>query len=418
MSTVAAPISSELLGRFRNGDERALELLFREQYDSLTELATDEAGEAIVAPHVLEDAFADAWEARDRIATPEGLESFLRDAVHQHAKRQRSRRAAIHRLHQHERHTNHASATPSSVDDAWARLHSLLHPAVADPSQSARLRAAVARHDTAAHMKTIAKGRPWGTIILVAVLALAVMGGGGLWLRNASQAIRVERVFVGTDVRDLSTNSGERARITLMDGTKTDLAADTKLVVPNAFARVRAVKLANGGAASFVVAPGLDIPFRVLAGNAKVTATGTTLDVSLLPAPGTVVVRVREGSAEVAVGEKTQVVSAGQAIAVGPDSTIAPASATLVEESLGWLDDKLVVAGRPVRTVLPLLDRWFRIRVNVGDSAALARVATLRVGLDDPRSAVDSLEASAAVRLEWEGKTLVLRDGAAPATKK
>ena len=418
MSSVVAPIAPELLNRFRSGDERALELIFREHFDTLSELATEESGEAVVAHHILEDAFADAWEARDRIENPDGLDAFLRDAVHQHATRQRSRRAAIHRLHDHERHTAHAAVAPSTVDEAWTRLHSLLHPVVVDPSQSARLRAAVARHDTAAHMKHIAHGRPWGTIILVAVIALAVMGGGGVWLRNASQVVRVERVFLGTDVRILSTNSGERARITLMDGTKTDLAADTRLVVPNAFSRVRAVKIGNGGAASFIVAPGLDVPFRVLAGNAKVTATGTTLDVSLLPDPSTVVVRVREGSAEVAVGEKTRTVTAGESVAIGADSAIVPASPTLLDESLGWLDDRFVVVGRPVGTVIPLLDRWYRIRVTVGDSAALSRLATLHVGLDDPRAAVDSLQASAAVRLEWEGKALVLRGGTAVPAKR
>ena len=417
MSSAVAPIAPELVSRFRSGDEHALELIFREQFDALSELATEESGEAVLAPHILEDSFADAWEARDRIDTPDGLEAFLRDAVHQRAKRQRSRRAAIHRLHEHERHSSHAAAAPSTADEAWSRLHALLHPAVVDPSQSARIRAAVARHDTATHMKKIARGRPWGTIILVAVIALAVMGGGGIWLRNASQVVRVERVFVGTDVRELSTNAGERARITLMDGTKTDLAADTKLVVPNAFSRVRAVKIGNGGAASFVVAPGLEIPFRVLAGNAKVTATGTTLDVSLLPTASTVVVRVREGSAEIAVGEKTQIVKAGEAVAVGADGAIVPASPTLLDESLGWLDDHFAVAGRPVSTVLPLLDRWYRIRVTVGDSAALSHLATLRVGLDDPRAAVDALQASAGVRLEWEGKALVLRDGATTGKK-
>lgn len=410
MSATIVPIAADVLDRFRAGDEQALEQLFREQFAPLGELAAEEAGEAVVAPRILEDAFADAWETRARFANPEALEGFLRQAVHQRALRQRSRRAAIHRLHEHERSTSHSATEPESVDEAWARLRALLHPAAVDPAQAARIRAAVSRHDTAVHMGVVAHKRNWGTIILVVIISLLVMGGAGVWLRNEARVVRVERAFVGSDVRTLATNPGERAHITLVDGTRADLAADTRLLVPPNFDRVRAVKLDSVGAASFVVAPGLEVPFRVLVGNVKITATGTTIDVSRFPTGDATTIRVRDGSADVEVGESKRSVAGGAVIVVKSDGTFGTPTAEQLEESLGWIDGNFAVIDRPVRVVLPLFDRWYRLRVAVGDSSALDRVATVRAPLDAPREALDLLQSSANVVVQWEDKALVLRD--------
>lgn len=428
MPATFTPIDRASLDSFRQGDEQALEQIFRREYDALVAEAVAETGDAHVAPRIVEGAFAEAWETRDRFVSPVGLESFLHQAVHQRSVREKNRHAAAERIRSHNAangattggSNGHHHAQPASADEAWHQLHTVLHPPQVDTAQAARMRAAVARHDAAAHMSVIAKKRSWAIPIAVGVAVTIILLGIGWWLKTAGAQREVERAFSGGDLRELMTNPGERAKVTLLDGTEVQLAADTRLSVPATFERVRAVKVSSG-AAAFTVAKGNALPFTVLAGKAKIIATGTLFDVSRMPVEDVVTIRVREGSVDVKVGDSTRSLAANQALQVTADGALRAASPEAVEEALGWLDGQFAMVNRPVRDVLPMLDRWYRLSIKIGDSSALARTATVRAALDAPRSALTALETTGGVVIQWEDKDLVLRDSAttkAKATKR
>lgn len=417
MPATFTPIDRAALDSFRQGDEQALEQIFRREYDALVVLATEESGEPHVAPRIVEGAFAEAWEGRDRFASSAGLEAFLRQAVHQRAVREKTRHAAAERIRQHNAtkgavaNGHNHTAAPASADEAWHQLHAVLHPPQVDGAQAARMRAAVARHDAAAHMTVIAQKRSWVIPVAVGVVVAAILLGIGWWLKTAGAVREVERAFAGGELRELMTNPGERAKVTLLDNTEVQLAADSRLSVPATFDRIRAVKL-GGGAAEFVVAPGNPIPFTVLAGKAKIVVTGTTFDVSRFPVDSVVTVRVREGTVEVRVGETVKALAANQALQIAADGAMSAPSTDAVDEAFSWLDGQFTMANRPVRDVLPMLDRWYRLSIKVGDSSALGHQATVRAALDAPRSALTALETSGGVVVQWEDKDLVLRDSA------
>lgn len=416
MPATFTPIDRAALDSFRQGDEQALEQIFRREYDALLAEATEESGEASFAPRIVEGAFADAWEARERFIAPAGLEAFLHQAVHQRAVREKSRHAAAERMRQHS-HTKANGgngphhAQPASADEAWHQLHTALHPPQVDTAQAARMRAAVARHDAAAHMTVIAKKRSWAMPVAIGVVVVAILLGIGWWLKAAGSKREIERAFTQGDLRELLTNPGERANVTLLDNSVAQMAADTKISVPSTYDRIRAVRLNQGGA-TFVVAPGNATPFTVLAGKAKIVATGTTFDVSRFPVESIVTVRVKEGSVEVRSGEATQALAAGQAAQIAADGKLGAPSPEAIEEAFAWSDGQFAMIDRPVRDVLPMFDRWYRLSLKVGDSSALTRKATVRAALDAPRSALTALETSAGVVVQWEDKDLVLRDSA------
>ncbi|HEU4564521.1 MAG TPA: FecR family protein, partial [Gemmatimonadaceae bacterium] len=303
MSAPFAPIDRDVLTGFRGSDEHALEQIFRSEYAALTELAAAESGEPASAARIVEGAFVDAWNTRERLESPAALEDFLRREVHTRAVREKSRRAAAHRLSSFEGGAARAGQTgPATVDEAWSHLEGVLHAPPPDTRRSARLVAEVTRRDAAEHVAAIAKKRSWvvpAAAIVAAVIVLSVLGR---WLDRASRVAQVDSALASPDVRVVSTQLGQRATATLLDGSEAQLAPDTKLTIPPGFAeKLRAVKLE--GAASFTVAPGSQLPFIVRAKGVRITATGTAFDVSAFPDDQSVIVRVREGEVQVKVGE-------------------------------------------------------------------------------------------------------------------
>src|SRR5689334_18479116 len=109
-------------------DERGLERLFRSHFTPLVEQARGELNTAAqAAPRVVEGAFRHAWEERERIHSPEELETFLHDSVHHGAARELSRRASVHHYHSTAAPAKHAPEAAPNVDESWARVSRSLH---------------------------------------------------------------------------------------------------------------------------------------------------------------------------------------------------------------------------------------------------------------------------------------------------
>jgi ferric-dicitrate binding protein FerR (iron transport regulator) len=432
MSATRAPIDATLLAGFQHGDEKALERIFREEYPTLAAEAADASGEPAAAPRIVEGAFVDAWRSHERFLTPDALEDFLRRTVHERAVRDRSRRAAAHRVSAHNGEgaaggnghatnghatnghatTGHAAgghAAPASVDEVWAHLATVIHAPPPDAAHAAQVRAEVARHDAAAHVSDIAKPRPWRLTIAAVIAAFALLSVIGWWLDRASLVARVDTAFNSTEVRTLSTQRGQRAELTLLDGTSARLGASSRLIVPPGFEEIRAVKV--DGYASFTPAKGIDLPFVARAGLATVRTTDATFDVAARAEDEPAVVRVREGTATATVGDETRTLQAGSALAIGTDGRMTTPSATMMEEAFAWTDGRLAIVNRPLRQVLPMLNDWYRLQIIVPDSSVLSRAATMRASLDSPTDAMAAVESSAGVTIKYEGKLLVLRDG-------
>lgn len=416
MSAPFAPIDRDVLTEFRRSDEHALERIFRNEYAALTELAAAESGEPASASRIVEGAFLDAWSTRERLETPEALEEFLRREVHTRAVRERSRRAAAHRLSSFEGGSAHAEhAGPAPVDQAWTHLAAVLHAPPPDVSRSARLVADVTRHDAAEHVASIAKKRSWVAPMVAIVAALIALALAGRWLDRASRIARVDSALDSPDSRVVSTQLGQRASATLLDGSEAQLAPDTKLSIPPGFGEdLRAVKL--DGAASFVVAQGAQLPFIVRAKGVRITATGTTFDVSAFPDDQAVTVRVREGTVQVKVGGSTRSLSAGNALAITADGAMTGPSDVAREEALAWTEGRFAAVDRPLREVVPLIRRWYKITLLVPDSAIMSRKATVRAPLDSPKDALAAMESQARVAVTYQGKQMVLRDSSAVAS--
>ena len=399
-------------------DPRSLEEYFRSHFNDLALEAKsqlDDAGSA--APRVVEGAFRHAWEERERILTPQDLDDFLHEEVRHGAAREKSRRASLHR---HDARGAAKAAAPHAtttldVDQSWTHLSHTLHFVPDETSTDhAQEVAAVLRHDAAGHVAEMAKKRSWKVPIAIGVVAAALVGGGIYYVDRLGDEGAITGALNSADARTHVANTGQLAIVTLDDGTKVLLSPESKLIVPKQFGDVmRAVKLE--GEATFTVTPGKAKPFEVRGLNTSTVVTGTKLTVRAFASESSVVVVVAEGSANVRVGDSVRVVKAGQAVFVKGNAMREP-TALEVQEATTWNDNKLTIANRQLRDVLPLLKRWYGLDIKVVDTKLLDRPVTLQASLDSPKEAYTGVEQSANVKFGYEGKTMVFKD--APPSKK
>lgn len=404
------------LAQFRASDERAFERIVRHEFTDLAAVAKLESGDDASAARVVEDAFVHAWSSRAQFDSPDALEAFLRDAVHRGALRERGRRAALHRFEQRE-HVNvihrDANGAPMTADEVWNRVNTVLHTPRPSEESTARIRADVSRHEAAAHVARVAKGQEStasvGTLAVVAVVVIAAIAAMALLLRPGSDATRYDSALAASDARVRSTGAGQQAVVELTDGSRVALAPDSRVRIPAAFGeRMRVVGLE--GAAGFEVAGAEGAAFLVRAGAATVRVTGTKFDVAAWPGETTVTIRVREGTVDVTAGETTRTLQAGEAAAVAADGSITTPGARDLDQAVGFAAGELVIEDRPLREVVPLLNRWYALDLNVADERLLDRRATVRAPVGSSRQAIADVEQTAGVKFGYQGENKVFRD--------
>jgi transmembrane sensor len=417
MSSTKSPIDRDVLAELRQGDERAFERVFRDRYADLTaEAQTELDADGVAAPRVVEEAFLSAWKARTRFETPQSLDAFLHEHVHMNAVRERSRRASLHRFEAHGRppgSVSHHTTPVTGVDDAWRHVSAILHAPPPTEESHAHARDAI-RHEAAEHVKAIGRPTPWLWPTVLAVVLGLITIAALRWVDRTSAQTAITKALAAPDARSFSARPGQRASVTLGDGSRVTVGAESRLAVPARFGGTLRAAMVEGTAA-FAVSEGTP-PLEIRAGQAAVTSDGGQVDVSAFGQAPDVLVRVRSGSATVRTAEASRTLNANQALLTRASGEMTTPDAATVDAALGWTVDRFVVTNQPLRDVLPQFARWYGTRLDVRDPALLERRATVSASLGSSREAIAAIERSANVRMEWEGRQMMLRDaGAAPA---
>jgi ferric-dicitrate binding protein FerR (iron transport regulator) len=173
------------------------------------------------------------------------------------------------------------------------------------------------------------------------------------------------------------------------------------------------------GVAHFDVAAGKPLPFRVRAGNAVITATGTSFAVRAYEGDSTVLVSVTEGTVDVALrdGDAKETVTAGNAVRIVGD-TIAPLDAAARDLAMAWTRDTLIFENMSVKNVLTELGRWFDMSPKLADPSLGDRTVSLRLALKSSGDAIKALADSARLQIGFDKDEKVVLSDAPPAPEK
>ncbi|ARP98550.1 FecR family protein [Pseudorhodoplanes sinuspersici] len=184
---------------------------------------------------------------------------------------------------------------------------------------------------------------------------------------------------------DYRTGTGERKRVTLPDGTRIDIAAQSRLSLDYTESERRLTL--EEGEAFFQVAKDAR-PFVVGVGRGTVTALGTAFGVTYRD--GEAAVAVTEHATRVAVGGDVERISAGFRLhyrdtALGRPERFDP------ETEFGWREGRLIFTNEPLGAVVSSLNRWRRGTIVIMTSALAAQRITLIVDIQRSDEILDQL---------------------------
>ncbi len=259
----------------------------------------------------------------------------------------------------------------------------------------------VVGHDTAIVRNSVV-GTPrwhrlrsgWGAMTALLVV-VAVLGGG--WLSS------VHRVNskLSSSRSIYTTGNGERARVTLSDGSSVVLNVGSRLEVPANYGIAnRNVYLV--GEALFTVAHQTSAPFQVSTGTSTTRVLGTTFAVRQYASDSAARIAVRDGRVSV----QSTVVSADQEImafesGVSTVSRANPGYFTFAQGVLTIDDVRLDDA-------ISDLNRWYNADIRLGDPSLDARLVGGRFGTGSLTDLVEYLEWTFNLRVERDGRRLTL----------
>lgn len=283
------------------------------------------------------------------------------------------------------------------IDESWSALAARMRaePRVAQPPSPgtpARER----------HHFTLLTARPrrrwwrgtWPVVLAAASVAAFIALRGGR--RSAGAPVAESRTW--------STAVGQRADITLGDGTKIILAPGSRLRAAGDFG-VERRDLWLDGEAFFQVVHDESHPFTVYAGSASAHDIGTAFAVRSYPTDSAVQIVVREGRVAMSgVGP----LAAGDVGILAHDGRTRLRHGADVGALLGWLDGRLSYQDAPLARVVDDLRRWHGADIVIADSAMASLPFTGEIDGLAARPAVQLVAATLGLRVTREGERYTL----------
>ncbi len=233
------------------------------------------------------------------------------------------------------------------------------------------------------------------------------------WLLPAAAlaAIAIVLVFEFEDISlmwraDFATGTGEVKIVTLEDGSRVQLNADTAIAKDFSGGRRRLTLLK--GEAWFDVASDPSRPFTVTAAAGTTTALGTSFDIATESARTEVT--VIEHRVVVEDAGARQSVSAGQQTAYGPGLAVLAPYAVDTDGITAWRHGKLMFQDRLLGEVISDLNRYHRGYFWAAPSIRNRRVTGV-FSTAKPVEAIRAIELSLGLKAIYLGDVLILLRG-------
>ena len=177
----------------------------------------------------------------------------------------------------------------------------------------------------------------------------------------------------GLVIKEKVTDLGEKAIITMSDGTTVVLNADSKLTYPNNFSAERR-ELTLQGEAFFDVAHDSAKPFIVHSGELSTTVLGTKFNVTAFPKEEKITISLVEGKVKVSNGKSNTpddviVLKPMQELAYDQGTNINTVDNFDLLERVGWKDNLLKFKNEPLESVLIKLERAYGIKFELTEKS-------------------------------------------------
>lgn len=245
--------------------------------------------------------------------------------------------------------------------------------------------------------------KPWPSLGLLGFLVgFALFTFGMRWVVSGGShgALGITRTY--------QTAIGQRATLTLNEGTRVMLGPRTRLRLVQFGRDQRVVELDGEGYFNVVDAHGA--PFVVRTGSTVTRVLGTTFVVQHYPVDPAVRVTVMAGKVNVSANNTNQptiTITAGNVGEVG-DSIAVVHTADDQHAEAWWTQDEVVFNHAPVTKVLAALTHWYGYAFVSPDSSLVRQDVTVWLSTQSSAKALSALEQVLNVSLTITGDTITL----------
>lgn len=210
-------------------------------------------------------------------------------------------------------------------------------------------------------------------------------------------------------VKVFETGKGQRATITLADGTEIRLNVMSRLVVPESF-REDARQVTLEGEAHFDVASDPDRPFRVTMRDAVVEVLGTAFTVRSYEDEEDVQVVVSEGRVllQAAAEPSSSATLAPNDLGVVRKGELRPVRHNVnLDLYMAWLEGRLVFVDAPFDYVADQLERWYDLDVEVQVPTEEIKLLNVRFTTESVREILNVIAATLDLKYEGDERRVV-----------
>ena len=258
------------------------------------------------------------------------------------------------------------------------------------------------------HEKTGVKVKPtfvlprWVKTAAAAVLILLTVGNVVLYLSDRKPA--------KAQYAEIGALSGQKASLTLPDGTRVTLNSESTLKYSTAYNQSeRTVELA--GEAFFEVAKNQKIPFMVKAGNLAVEAKGTAFNVKAYPDENYISTTLTEGIVEVKTPEEMIAMRPNERVEYDKSGNkLKKLTLNDATGSIGWLHDELSFENATLEEVVASFSRIYNVDIRFASESIKEQRFTGKINNNSLLSVLRIISLTSPIRFEQKDSVVILYD--------
>jgi len=213
--------------------------------------------------------------------------------------------------------------------------------------------------------------------------------------------------------REYRTARGQRATLTLPDGSQVELGVDSRIVVSISDSGRREIRLE--GEAVFDVLHDPERPFAVYAGDAVMEDLGTRFGIRAYPEDRQVRIVVVEGEVALRPAVARSAADTTATVLGARDFAVLDARGRLqlrhgVDAALylGWTERRLVFQQATLAETAAQLERWYDVDISIRDPGAAARRVTVDLKAASLPEVLDAVTVPLGLRYERVGRRVVV----------
>lgn len=204
---------------------------------------------------------------------------------------------------------------------------------------------------------------------------------------------------------------GVKGRVMLADSTQVWINSDSDLKVPTTFdgAGRRVVELS--GEAYFIVKSDVENPFYIKTPqNVLVKVTGTEFNLNAYAERPDIHLSLVEGSVELLTEDENTpiVVKPNEEAIVGNQQKVMSSSEKKVVDKSVWKDGTLKFVGTPMKEMIPRLERWFGVQINVSNRTVYDAVFTATFKEESITQVLDLLVITSGIKYSINNNQVML----------